>query len=231
MTFLPFFVLLSAIAVFAIPAPKLSGCNISNAKLPLPAGQTGLVPPTSAPSYISVAIGVQNYTCTDAGTFTSAGAVAELFDISCLYGTPAFNSIEDVFYAAWKILPKGISTSQVISLLHLAKTPTVLGQHYFITNPITGSGISPIWDFTSQGATKGNTDAFVVGARLGGLPAPTGSKDVDWLLIGGVQGKLADQIYRVDTVGGQPPASCKPGSTTSVKYASKYWLMGGSIAA
>ncbi|KAL4260168.1 Protein of unknown function DUF3455 [Pleurotus pulmonarius] len=220
----------AASVVLAAPSIKTSGCDLSKAKISIPSGQTALAQPTLAPSYVSVAIGVQNYTCTDAGTYTSAGAVAELFDISCLVGTSTFNRIQDDVFTVWKFLPKQLTAAKVVELLHFAKTPGILGQHYFITNPLTGVGISPKWDFTSQGATKGNPNAYVVGARTGGLAAPTGPQDVDWLSLSNAQGQLADQIYRVDTRGGQPPASCTPGSAPiSVKYASKYWLFGGSV--
>ncbi|KDQ31883.1 hypothetical protein PLEOSDRAFT_1100408 [Pleurotus ostreatus PC15] len=223
-------IVVAASVVLAAPSIKTSGCDISKAKISIPSGQTALVQPTLAPSYVSVAIGVQNYTCTDAGTYTSAGAVAELFDISCLVGKSTFNRIQDDVFTVWKLLPKQLTAAKVVELLHFAKTPTILGQHYFIINPLTGVGISPKWDFTSQGATKGNPNAFVVGARTGGLAAPTGPQDVDWLSLSNAQGQLADQIYRVDTRGGQPPASCTPGSAPiSVKYASKYWLFGGSV--
>ena len=84
----------------------------------------------------------------------SAGAVAELFDISCLVGTSTFNRIQDDVFTVWKLLPKQLTAAKVVELLHFAKTPTILGQHYFIINPLTGVGISPKWDFTSQGATK-----------------------------------------------------------------------------
>ncbi|KDQ31887.1 hypothetical protein PLEOSDRAFT_1034910 [Pleurotus ostreatus PC15] len=182
-------IVIAASVVLAAPSLTTSGCDISNAELSLP---PGLPPPTSPPSYISVAIGVQNYTCADTGAYTYAS------------------------------LPKPRRT-YCSSECTRRLTPTILGQHYFITNPITGSGLSPKWDFTSQGATKGNPDAFVVGARSGGVPAPTGPQDIDWLFLTGVQGQLADQIYRVDTRGGQPPATCTPGSAPiSVKYASKY---------
>lgn len=216
---------ITASVVLAAPSLTTSGCDISDAEISLP---PGLAPPTSPPSYISVAIGVQNYSCADTGTYTcvspstlrgthanllptcrSVGAVAELFDISCLLGTPAFDHIEDLAFTIWKALPNKVTAAKVIELLHLAKTPAILGQHYFITNPTTGSGSSPKWDFTSQGTTKGNPNAFVVGARAGGVPAPTGPQDIDWLFLTGVQGQLADQIYRVDTRGGQPPATVR----------------------
>ncbi|KDQ28587.1 hypothetical protein PLEOSDRAFT_1075615 [Pleurotus ostreatus PC15] len=216
--------------VFAAPGNTERSCNISNAKLTLPRNQTALTNPSFPPTFITVALGVQNYTCTDAGTFTSVGAVAELFDISCLFGTSSFDTIQDRFFTIWSQLPNNVPASSVVTLFGLDRTLTNVGEHYFITNPITGSGLSPKWDFTSRGATSGNRNAFVVGARAGGLPAPTGPQDIDWLQLTRVQGSLADEVFRVDTRGGQPPASCTPGSPLiTVKYTSKYWLFGGSI--
>lgn len=109
----------------------------------------------------------------------SVGAVAALFDISCLYGKSAFDNVPEVYQ----------------------ESTYFLGEHYFIANPVTGTGISPKWDFAASG------HGYVVGARSAGIPAPTGSQDVDWLFLTSIQGSLADEIYRVDTRGGQPPAS------------------------
>jgi hypothetical protein len=80
-----------------------------------------------------------------------------------------------------------------------------MGQHYFVTSP-SGTGLSPVWDFRAASA-QGNPNAFVLGAKVGDLPAPTGSSDVDWLQLKNVSGSLATSVYRVDTRGGQPPAS------------------------
>ena len=89
----------------------------------------------------------------------------------------------------------------------------------------------------------------MIGAKVGDLPAPTGPSDIDWLQVKNVQGELATTLYRVDTKAGQPPSSvcthcypkksevnvgilqCTAGSTISVKYTAKYWLLGGSIKA
>jgi hypothetical protein len=83
------------------------------------------------------------------------------------------------------------------------------GQHYYVTNPITGTGINPKWDFTSQGATKGNKDAFVIAAKTTGATAPDTATDIDWVFLTALagEGKLASQVYRTDTRGGQPPAT------------------------
>ena len=83
--------------------------------------------------------------------------------------------------------------------------------------------LSPEWDFTSSGKTKGNANAFVIGAKKAALAAPTPATDVPWLQLAGTSGKLATSIYRVVTKGGQAPTTCKPGSADiSVKYASQY---------
>ncbi|KAF8888604.1 hypothetical protein BD779DRAFT_1623629 [Infundibulicybe gibba] len=102
--------------------------------------------------------------------------------------------------------------------------------HYYVPNPLTGVGVNPKWDFTSQGANAGNPNAFVIAARVAGLSAPTGPSDIDWVSLSALTGELAQEIYRVDTRGGQPPATCTPGSPPIVvKYTAKYWLFGGSV--
>ncbi|KAJ8495587.1 hypothetical protein ONZ45_g12789 [Pleurotus djamor] len=217
-------------AAYAAPSPIVySGCSVNNAVLTLPPGQTGLVEPNAPTAFITAGVGVQNYTCNDAGTFTSVGAVAELIDISCLFGTEDFEDIPGEWFDIWKIMPQGSSPLDVLDFVPRGNTAVVLGEHFFIVNPLTGSGLSPKWDFTSRGDTNGNPNAFVVGARTGGIPAPSGPADVDWLSLSGVQGSLASQVFRVDTRGGQPPASCTPGSSISVRYTSKYWFTGSSL--
>jgi hypothetical protein len=142
-------------------------------------------------------------------THRSAGAVVEVFDISCLSGTSLFNTIQNYAFDIWNNgSASNVTTQDVIDTL--GHDPIVLGQHYFVANgtdPVTGSpAISPVWDFTS-GAEKGNTEAFVIAAVVGDIPAPTGTDDVDWLQLKNVEGELADTVYRIDTKGGQPPTS------------------------
>jgi len=219
----------SAFAAPAAPAARRT-CDVSKATISFPAGQTALTEPSATPSFIGIGVGVQNYTCSTAGTYTTAGAYAELFDVGCLVNTPIYSKISDLAFGAWSKAPPAVTAQTIVNGLASFGAPGVLGQHYFITNPITGSGISPKWDFTSSGKTKGNANAFVVGAKVANIPAPVTAKDVDWLQLSNVQGKLASEVYRVDTRGGQPPASCTPGSNPiSVKYTSMYWLMGSTL--
>ncbi|RDX47242.1 hypothetical protein OH76DRAFT_785807 [Lentinus brumalis] len=211
-------------------AGGFAGCPIDKFVPQFPAGQSQLVAPTN-PRFIGLAFGVQNYTCSSANNFTSTGAVAELIDVSCQVFNPGFATIQNSLFDMWtSIMPQPIQA--IIDLLHLLNPPNVLAQHYFITNPVTGQGVSPVWDFTSSSAFQGNKDAFIVAKGKGTIPAPTDpKKDVAWLDVVNVQGKIADEVFRFDTVGGQPPASCKYGQDKdiSVKYVSKYIFYGGSL--
>jgi hypothetical protein len=138
--------------------------------------------------------------------YRNVGAVAELFDISCFYNTSFFDKVSDDAITLWSSAPSSLTISEMIKALSYVKNPIVLGEHYFVTNPVTGTGLSPRWDFTSH-AFKRNHNAFVVGNKVGDLAAPTGSQDIDWLYLTAAQGKLANEVYRTDTRLGQPPAS------------------------
>ncbi|EJF57394.1 hypothetical protein DICSQDRAFT_163451 [Dichomitus squalens LYAD-421 SS1] len=208
-----------------------NNCPITDYVPSFPAGQTTLVAPSENPKFLGLAFGVQNYTCSSANTFTSTGAVAELIDASCLASTSEYSTIQNDLYNVWtQLVPQSIQTA--IDFLHKVNPPVILGQHFFKPNPVTGKGLSPVWDFRSNSRFAGNGDAFVLGAVNGSVPSPTDStKDVAWLHVLNVQGKLADQIYRYDTVGGQPPTSCNFGKDAdiSVKYVAKYAFYGGSV--
>jgi hypothetical protein len=136
----------------------------------------------------------------------SVGTVAQMFDTSSLYGTPEFWRIQDDAYDIWSDCPSTDPLEPGLAVrLGGEFGIDVIGQYYFIIGP-TGS-LSPKWDFTSSGSTAGNPDAFVVAAKVGDIPAPTGSQDIDWLELKGVEGELASEIFRVYTHAGQPPSS------------------------
>ena len=97
-----------------------------------------------------------------------------------------------------------LTTSGLMSTL--GASPAVLGQHFFIPNPVTGTGISPSFDFRAA-SQKGNPNGFVTCAKSGDIASPTGSKDVDWLFLTPIQGGLAKDVFRIDTKAGQPPSS------------------------
>ena len=128
-----------------------------------------------------------------------------MLDISCLYGTAEFAAIQDDVFNFWQEY-NGNDTSDanlINEFLSKFNTP-LIGYHYFIND--TGT-LSPKFDFTSAGPTKGNPDAFVVGTKAAGVPAPNSARDIDWIELKAVSGKVADEVFRVETRGGQPPTS------------------------
>ncbi|KAJ7191274.1 hypothetical protein GGX14DRAFT_297519, partial [Mycena pura] len=197
-------------------------CEISKDTMDLPPNQTALVAPYSDPLFVTLGIGIQNYTCNSTtSTYVSIGAVASLFDISCLKKSD-FAKVHTKAFKTWN---KASAKTKATSIGATVEAPNLLGFHYFVTSP-SGTGLSPKWDFTSTGKFAGNATAFVLAAKVGDIPAPTDpTVNVDWLSLKNVQGSLASMIFRTDTVGGQPPSSCVPGSAPiSVKYTSKYLL-------
>ncbi|KAF8811117.1 hypothetical protein BYT27DRAFT_7184495 [Phlegmacium glaucopus] len=212
-----------ALAATALAAPRhynaVQHCDISKVQLSLPPNRTAFSTPTSPLSFLMLGVGVQNYTCSTAGTYTSAGAVASLYDLSCISQSPIFDDVQDMAYMLWKASPENGHPPEVASFM---------GSHFFITSP-SGTGISPVWDFRA-GAAKGNPNAYVLAAKIADVPAPTGPQDVDWLQLKSVSGSLATQIYRTDTREGSAPTSCTPGSAPiSLRYVAKYWLYGGNV--
>ncbi|KAE9404664.1 hypothetical protein BT96DRAFT_412731 [Gymnopus androsaceus JB14] len=213
------------------PGDKTCHCDVSSAKMVLTG--SALPTPSFAPTFIGLGVGTQNYTCGSTGTYTTVGALAELFDASCLYGTSSFTDLSSTAFAAWNASATSdvFDSKTVISTARVMTSPSTLGQHYFIPNPVTGTGLSPKWDFTSN-AFAGNSAAFVVGNKTDDDAAPTGTSNIDWLYLTNLTstGTLANEIYRINTQGGQPPASCTPGSPEIfVKYTAMYWLTGGSL--
>ncbi|CAE6450942.1 unnamed protein product [Rhizoctonia solani] len=231
-------ILTTSVATLAAPAGppgnapsglKLTGCPIANAKPNVPSSQAAVTIPSGSPVYIALGVGVQNYTCGSTGTFTSAGAVAKLFDVSCLVNTPLFSGIQDMVFAVAGNAKGQALVSKIETVLKsLPLTPLVLGDHYFIPNPaVNGTGLTPVFDFRA-GVKKGDSTGFVAVKKLGNTPSPAGNSNVDWLMLqnigGAIGGSLANTVMRVDTKSGQPPASCTPNTTLSVPYTTKYWM-------
>ena len=76
----------------------------------------------------------------------------------------------------------------------------------------------PLAHFTS-GSLHGHPDAFAVGMRTGGAPAPKNAAvNVDWLSLKAIEGKLADEIFGVETRGGQPPTSVRLLNFVLIQY-------------
>lgn len=198
------------------PLSNLVACPLSSAVLSLPSNQTTIsVPSGTSPINIALGYGVQNYTCTPStGTYASTGAIATLLDISCLYGNPEFDDIQDDFFA----LPER-ARKAIVKIA--SGTPLLLAYHYFITNPLTGTGINPKFAKAVDGGAE-----YTVLAKAGGVHSPGGTVNVDWLQLNSITGDWGSTVFRVDTVAGQPPANCTGTGSISVPYAAKYWFLG-----
>ena len=122
----------------------------------------------------------------------SAGAVAQLFDISCHVKSPMFDNIQDVAFARWQATSGTDDCEGDITGMPLPR----MGDHYFVTPP-SGTGISPVWDFRAFGRFKGNSAATVLAAKVANLPASDGTENVDWLQLKSISGDLATQVRRI----------------------------------
>ena len=170
----------------------------------------------------------------DAYASFDPGAVAKLYDISCLQGNSIFATIQD---KAVGTSDRGLSliegalagssdSSSITNHNNLTVVDTgttiFMGDHYFVTNPTGAGGISPEFDFRT-GAKKGDPNGFVIVKKNLGVAAPNPA-NVDLLALDALPGfgTLGKHVYRMDTALGQPAKSCTAGATSSVKYAAKY---------
>ncbi|KAH9956167.1 hypothetical protein BC827DRAFT_1233208 [Russula dissimulans] len=193
-------------------------CPIPTKALDLP---SPLSLPSSAPSYVAMGVGVQNYQCLS-GNYSSIGADAELYDISCIWETQEFESIQDEAFEIWsKYSGSDPFEESVRHDIERTWHIEVIGQHHFIEENHT---LFPEFNFTSAGVT----DNFVVANKTADSPAPrNSSENIDWLELKKANvpnpGQLANEVFRVFTRGGQPPHSCQDGSSNiSVKYTAQY---------
>jgi len=224
--------------VSAIPFPRqLTRCDVSKQAINFPAGSAISVPAGMVPTFVTVGRGIQNYTCT-AGAFVSTGAVASLYDASCLLvnDPTAFASIQDVALtfpravSATPLTPSSLlgalrshPASIVSSISSVFLSKFLMGNHFF-TSFAPVSKIEPVFDFQES---LGSGD-FVTMNKTASIPDfrnPTAN--VAWLQLTQVlQGNFVKGVFRVDTAGGQPAstACATEGANISVDYAAQYWF-------
>jgi hypothetical protein len=146
--------------------------------------------------------------------------------MSCLYtfDENLFSTIQEPLFEGWSSLTEGITVQEAIDYLpKIVPADLILSQHFYQLN--AAGGISPVWDFRSAKHFAGVQSAYFVGKALASLPDPVNpAVNINWLNVGHVDGAVASEVFRVKTVGGQPPSSCTFGSSPniSVKYSSQY---------
>ncbi|KZO96622.1 hypothetical protein CALVIDRAFT_536988 [Calocera viscosa TUFC12733] len=196
-------------------APK---CDISQANLAaeLPASLSALIPPSNASlSQVTIGFGTQNYTCTS-GKFVNVGALAQVFDISCIQELPAISANIAAAINEIQQLDGGIALENWLAKM-AQWSGFKLADHYFDTSIGT---LSPVFNFQVSGGD------FVIGKKLQDIADPFNpTVNVDWLQLTAVAGDAAKFLVREQTAGGQPPASCSvENETLQVPYAAKYWF-------
>jgi hypothetical protein len=92
----------------------------------------------------------------------------------------------------------------------------ILAQHYFVGNE--AGGLSPVWDFRATPKFEGVENATFVGKALANISDADPTKNVPWLHLGKVGGEIADEVYRIFTVGGVAPSSVS------------FWCITGAVA-
>lgn len=171
--------------------------------------------PNIQPTIIALGVGTQNYTCdSTTGTFGSNVALASLYDI----GNIVRSSTKDTLTRRY------LSASQSCHRDHNPWNLKQIGEHFF-----DSAGI-PNFDFTQS-----NGD-WLQAKKVASAPAPVWACDgvgedtngaVDWLYLAdngkGVSKELKS-VYRVETAGGKPPASCQGDEQYEVPYAAEYWF-------
>jgi hypothetical protein len=235
--------LLASTAVLGKPTPKRHGNLDWTKRKALASPLNGLQEPsTLSPSsqlkFVTVGVGHQNYSCASPDQApVSIGATATLFDVEkYLQANGALISSLPGWALSVSGLQQDIKSSRTDSSSDQAdftigsNVPALaqdrLGYHVF------DAGASP--NFILE---KGGVSFVLVGKKLGDVSAPaastatsSGVKAIDWLLLGdNGQGRSIglSYVYRIETAGGAPPATCAgvpSGGVIRVPYAAEYWF-------
>jgi len=198
-------------------------CNPSKAVMPVQS-PTALPPVSSGLvlKHVAIGRGTQNYTCGTNATAAPAaiGAKATLYNATCVASTyPDLLAILPSVALQFNLTDPNQSS--------LAPSNLAISGHHFFTNTTT-----PAFDLdTSTGdlgfasCSKNNTVNAPAGSIVGQDNEGFGA--VPWLKLlthDGTTGNI-QEIYRINTAGGSPPATCEGmPSTFEVQYAAEYWF-------
>ncbi|OJI86405.1 hypothetical protein ASPTUDRAFT_187796 [Aspergillus tubingensis CBS 134.48] len=197
----------------------LTSCSLNTTTLNMNHNLTTLPTPATNLTLQHVALGrgTQNYTCpspqNSTSKPTSVGALATLFDVSCI----ASADEELLHHLPALVQGTPLETLDFLAtMISLAGTGAgILGEHYF-----TGSG-QPSFDLRFSGDGDWASTKKVASAN-----APK-SVDVPWLKLDGIDGVGIKEVYRVYTAGGVSPATCAGHEGEfQVEYAAEYWFYG-----
>ncbi|KAL7930588.1 hypothetical protein V8C35DRAFT_312392 [Trichoderma chlorosporum] len=228
-----YFNLLAAKVQTSKVQPVVPVCDLSKVQMP---PLNGLLPPSAGLTLYHVAVGrgTQNYTC-DASKPDSAptavGAMATLFNVSCmasisqdlLQAVPNMAVNFDLAAPAGPPTPAGTPAGPLGPM-----TLPVSGHHFFLdsTTPFFNLD-TPTMDLgTVPCAKNGSAPAPATAAQ-----GPQGSTAVPWLKLTAKAGATGNikEVYRINTAGGNPPATCQgQPANIQVQYSAVYWFWGSN---
>lgn len=193
-----------------VRTPMPSSCDLSAAVQPaatppLPAVSSGL-----SVYHIAIGRGTQNYTCADSTSASipvAVGAVANLYNASCIAASnpQQLSAIPDMILNVDLDELDGEIPDNFIQS----------GVHYFSTKT------TATFDLRNYGFTNSN--------KIASVPAPASKiPAVPWLKLEfnpiGEVGSVRE-IYRLNTAGGTPPATCAGmAGAFEVQYSAEYWF-------
>jgi hypothetical protein len=170
--------------------------------------------------HVAIGRGIQNYTCSQTNATAapvSIGAIATLYNATCVAST---------YPDLLTVLPNVALQFNLTSNDQATLSPSYLaisGHHYFsntttpdfdLNTPAMSLGFAP--------CSKNNTVPAPAGAPIG--QGEQGHGSVAWLKLvtrDGATGNL-EEIYRVNTAGGNPPATCAGmPATFEIQYAAE----------
>lgn len=167
---------------------------------------------------------MQNYTCVDSTASTepkAAGAVANLYDASCLAAN----------YPDLLLLVTKIGLNQRIATAAMSVLPpsniNLVGYHYFSDKTTAVFNLDTTADRQFGVALSNKVAQTPPPADAVRGPNNEGNGAVDWLYLRTIDGTTCGytSIYRVNTAGGKPPETCAgmPEEFT-VDYSANYFM-------
>ncbi|KAJ5627692.1 hypothetical protein N7490_009920 [Penicillium lividum] len=200
-----------------------SSVTCDTSKISLPSYASGLPSPTGLkPMYVALGRGTQNYTCADStssSTPTAIGAVANLYNATCL----AANYPEVL-----AMLPNVVYTIALPANEYATFPPAnleLMGHHFFYDST------TPEFNLDTTAAKQ---YGIAMTNKVDSLTAPSSATTgkygaVAWLYLKTVSGTVGNYkaVYRVDTASGSPPTTCKGmASAFEIQYAATYYFFG-----
>ncbi|KAF1964788.1 hypothetical protein BU23DRAFT_594003 [Bimuria novae-zelandiae CBS 107.79] len=235
MLFPTFSTALMAVAAFTSTAdarpqpPQPNG--LSNLAKKMPANT--LPAPTGLElKYVVLGVGTQNYTCLtedqNAPTGTT-GATAKLYDIGTRLNADTLAQWKIPAISGLALSLSAFGTWQLDMYLKAEGYSQWLGNHYF-TEKIPTFSLYKTKTTPHPLAMVKKVENGVMDAPKTSCPGTTGEGAVKWLYLpdnDGMSKGGVNTVYRLETAGGSPPATCNGQKKTfEVPYAAQYWVYG-----